>query len=62
MDIKLRARLSAYSKLHGVIPEECDHESVTNEEIDSLFDGSVIPPMEENSCAVSYTEIDSLFK
>ena len=52
MDIKLKARLSAYSKVDSL---SCDHEYVTEGQIDELFQN-----MDEPS-SVTKTEIDNLF-
>ena len=54
MDIKLRARLSAYSKVSTTC-EECDADIVTNEQIDELFDPSI------DYTSVTKTQIDELF-
>jgi len=85
-EIKLRARLSAYSKIESlqelnetlpdpdtltpgsgiVVSPEGDYvpmTAVTNEEIDSLFNGNnEEDPEEELPEAVTFAEIDSLFK
>lgn len=53
MDIKLNARLSAYSRVNST--SECDHESVTEEEIDDLFKDT------DETRSVTKSEIDSLF-
>lgn len=69
MDIKLKARLSAYSRF----PQkscECDAEVVTKEDIDSLFgEGHVNEDINNNTClcnnkknTVAFTDIDSLFR
>ena len=54
MDIKLKARLSAYSKVDSVT-SDCEHESVTEEQIDDLFKDTDTP------VSVTKSEIDSLF-
>lgn len=56
MEIKLNARLCAYSKVDYVEKPECDHGSVSNEEIDSLFTDLEVPQ------AVTKEEIDDLFE
>lgn len=86
-EIKLRARLSAYSKIESlqelnetlpdpdtlipgsgiVVSPEGDYvpmTAVTNEEIDSLFNGNNEEDSEEEELpeAVTFAEIDSLFK
>lgn len=72
MDIKLRARLSAYSKVNTTtsIPPNNGESTcgrVTEREIDSLFEQAheeTIPPVVDNESVgtVSYADIDSLFK
>lgn len=65
MDIKLRARLSAYSKVDS-INGSCDMDPITKGQIDSLFGddtSSIVPPpayVDPN--VVSHAQIDSLFK
>lgn len=54
MDIKLRARLSAYSKVDS-INKECEHEYVSEEQIDELFKDMTKPE------SVTKDEIDGLF-
>lgn len=77
MDIKLKAKLSAYSKVSSLSTnEELTHDKVTKEQIDSLFDGSdfidsvskdkidtLFDDESESSEyeAVSHSQIDSLF-
>ena len=66
MDIKLNARLSAYSKLDVVSSSTPDFDIVTHEQIDSLFESvsSEREPIEENNSStnrVSRSAIDSLF-
>lgn len=61
MDIKLNARLSAYSKIEGV---GCIVESVTYDQIEQLFDGNNFIVPEGNLSAegsVTHDDIDSLF-
>ena len=64
MDIKLRARLSAYSKVDALKCAECDMNPVTKDEINTLFgttgEGSQLPPITDPN-TVTYAEIDSLF-
>ena len=55
MDIKLRARLSAYSKVDS-ITNTCEHEYVSEEQIDELFKNMDTPS------SVTKTEIDELFQ
>lgn len=64
MEIKLNARLSAYSKVDAVNGIECDHESVSFEDIDTLFDSTSDNVIIEttNSNEVSFKDIDSLFR
>ena len=52
MDIKLRARLSAYSKVESI--NQVAEATVTNEAIDSLFNNDL-------SHVVTKDEIDGLF-
>lgn len=69
MDIKLRARLSAYSRIGDPssipdIPEDgetCDR--VTEQEIDTLFQKKITTTSNssQRQSVVSYSEIDSLF-
>lgn len=74
MDIKLRARLSAYSKVEST---EQPVNRVTEAEIDTLFDSSLTDklvtkddidalfeeqPEATNPEIVSFAEIDSLFR
>ena len=54
MDIKLNARLSAYSKVDSILQSI---ESVTEEQIDTLF---VDTPVDDPT-VVTKSEIDSLF-
>ena len=66
MDIKLNARLSAYSRVEGVITPEIDFDRVTHAEIDTLFqDSNTTENIPEetlvNSNRVSRAAIDSLF-
>lgn len=71
MDIKLKARLSAYSRFpHKLVDKQCGADVVTKEDIDSLFGGTSVPettqPSTElnsgcNSDTVSFADIDSLF-
>lgn len=65
MDIKLKARLSAYARIPS--PRACVIDTVTNEEIDSLFQD--IPedllPTDITMCSedvVSEEDIDTLFR
>ena len=63
MDIKLKARLSAYSRFPQK-SNECDADVVTKEEIDSLFSENNVDTatvFKNNKNTVSFTEIDSLF-
>lgn len=63
MHIKLNAKLSAYSKIDAVKGVECEHEAVTFEEIDSLFNNKtpdIIEPVTDKK-AVTFADIDSLF-
>ena len=72
MDIKLRARLSAYSRVDQITPSQGapDNNStcgrVTADEIDTLFkqnDTTTNKPSGGTSAGVvSYSQIDSLFK
>lgn len=71
MDIKLKARLSAYSRFpHSAADKQCPNETVTKEDIDSLFgnsssiqpDTKVTPTIYCGSETVSAADIDSLFK
>ena len=66
MDIRLNARLSAYGKFP---PADCgcSVDTVTKEEIDSLF-GGTLPPVTPKpqivnctTAEVTYADIDSLF-
>ena len=67
MDIKLNAKLSAYGKLPS--PKACNSDTITKEDIDSLF-GKPLPPQPEvtkptfirDAEVISYEDIDSLFK
>ena len=66
MDIRLNARLSAYSKTNAGKPMPCGEETITKADIDSLFGGesidSFIPVTSNNSCdVISFKDIDSLF-
>ena len=74
MDIKLKARLSAYSKFPKTSSTDpsnpdCDVDVVTKEDIDSLFDSSAkhvtnTTKVTSNSCnsdIVTFEDIDSLF-
>ena len=54
MDIKLRARLSAYSKVEAVRATIDDIPTIKNSDIDGLFPGQV-------ETAVSKGKIDTLF-
>ena len=54
MDIKLKARLSAYSKVDS-INHECSIDSVTEPQIDELFKDMDMPQ------SVTKSEIDNLF-
>lgn len=54
MDIKLRARLSAYSKVDAVRATIDDIPTISNSDIDGLFPGRV-------ESAVSKGKIDTLF-
>ena len=56
MNIRLNAKLSAYSKIDSFDSELVDAEKITHEQIDSLFDGLSKPE------AVTKTEIDTLFE
>ena len=64
MEIKLNARLSAYSKVDAVNGVECDHEAVTFDDIDTLFESESQEVIMETtkSNEVSFADIDSLFK
>ena len=75
MNIKLNARLSAYTKVDNVGCEHPEMGSVTNEQIDQLFEGADTPVSVTKSeiddlftedgdhvVSVSHSEIDSLFK
>lgn len=56
MDIKLRARLSAYSKVSAISGEgDCEHIIITDKDIDNLFENIDEPQ------SVKKNEIDSLF-
>lgn len=62
MDIRLNAKLSAYGKLPS--PKACNVDTVTEEDIDSLFDSTVQTPVINNTMntqTVSNSEIDLLF-
>ena len=65
MNIKLNAKLSAYSKIESVA--DCDHsiDFVSTSEIDKLFKSSVdeedVSQLQENENFVSFSDIDSLF-
>lgn len=76
MDIKLRARLSAYSKVDALSsnPDTVKHEDidslfqpkepdrvVTKDEIDTLFKEEAEDVLDEDIEAVSFASIDSLF-
>lgn len=63
MNIKLNARLSAYSKVDSIPAGGCNAEPVTNEEIDTLFtDNVIVPPADDSDpTLVSCADIDSLF-
>lgn len=56
MDIKLQAKLSAYSKIELPVCPGSDTESITKEQIDSLFDDNTQPKRVPNEA------IDSLFR
>lgn len=62
MEIKLNAKLSAYSKVDAV-NGMCEHEYVTTDDIDSLFteehNSSILDTTDPN--AVTFADIDSLF-
>ena len=69
MDIRLNAKLSAYGKFPPAVPS-CSVDTVTKEEIDSLFGdpSSVVKPevtkptmVTCSSKEVSYADIDALF-
>lgn len=69
MDIKLRARLSAYSRIDQITPPPDNNSTcgrVTEEKIDTLFkqnDTTTNKPSGGTSTGVvSYSQIDSLFK
>lgn len=68
MDIKLKARLSAYSRFPqgNIVKPSCDADVVTKEDIDSLFQNDATKndsvKASSNSQTVSFTDIDSLFK
>ena len=76
MDIKLRARITAYSKVDSIEGTISDLPTVDKEHIDTLFDGRpdrVVTKEEIDSLferethdnkpgVVSYSAIDSLFK
>ena len=67
MDIKLNAQLSAYGKLPS--PKACNVDTITKEEIDSLF-GKPLPPKDpevkptfvRDEEVITYEDIDSLFR
>ena len=70
MDIKLRARLSAYSRVDQITsapsnPDNVNCERVTEQEIDTLFhQGNNVtstPSTDLLTGVVSHSEIDSLF-
>lgn len=70
MDIKLKARLSAYSRFpHSISDKQCPNDTVTKEDIDSLFGKSEsIQPKPTTTVnyycgndTVSTEDIDSLF-
>ena len=56
MNIKLNARLSAYSKVDSIQSGECSVDTITNEQIDELFEDL------DNPQSVKKDEIDTLFK
>ena len=66
MDIKLNAKLSAYAKIPS--PKACTADTVTNEDIDTLFGkGSVTPTVDLNNivcseCDVTEADIAALFR
>lgn len=66
MDIRLSAKLSAYGKLPS--PKSCIVDTVTHEEIDTLFGESLPETPPSNSPVfvkkqdVTKEDIDSLFK
>lgn len=46
-------------------PEDCDYDTITNEQIDNLFNGNPIPPQPDTDCnenTITHAQIDSLFK
>ena len=63
MNIKLNAKLTAYSKIDSL--ENCNHNLiyVTEEAIDTLFDTQQVnnPDMSTTEGFVSMSDIDSLF-
>lgn len=74
MDIKLRARLSAYSKVDAIRSDGCGtHPTVSPSDVDTLFTSDSQPVIvskndvdtlfqeEETAPIVSATDIDSLF-
>lgn len=66
MDIKLNAKLSAYAKIPS--PKACTTDTVTKEEIDTLFDKESVTPtvvLESsacNECVVTEADIAALFR
>lgn len=67
MEIKLKPRLSAYSRFPNKLSDEqCNTEVVTREDIDSLFDTTILnnktkTDKKSNDTTVSKSDIDSLF-
>ena len=63
MDIRLNAKLSAYGKVSP--PKACSADTVTHEDIDSLFEktntSKSLKPIASNNSTVSTDEIDLLF-
>lgn len=64
MNIKINAKLSAYSKLHGFVHDTCEHEIVSPEMVDTLFDENapIVPTPSGSDRTVSFEDIDSLFR
>lgn len=66
MDIKLNAKLSAYAKIPS--PKACTTDTVTNEDIDTLFGKESVTPsvVLDNSvcteCVVTEADIAALFR
>lgn len=68
MDIRLNARLSAYGRIPVPSKPGCTVDEVTKEDIDSLFDESILPATKkepiyiDTTATVSHADIDALFR